>query len=1186
MIDNKIFAGGGLNFDDDYHLMPKNDWLDARNLRINSTTGGYLGAFSAIKGTDDVYTITFPSGSYQSVGARGFDNVGKIFIFLALVEGVEPDSKIIMWDEATQTGTILVDNTDSDSTDILNFNIGRRINHIDLIDEKYLYWVESADDSPVNPPRMLDITKNYGTITRQSLSVIKQPPLLPISNVKAIDCPGGGHNNIGSNAWYFKYRYVYWDNSVSSFSPMSAIGAQRSRGNATISSYAPKVFDSAIQFEFNGGGSLVKGVDVIAKENDNGDWKIIDSFDFQNNFYGKTVRLSYINNYYSNGDTITINITINGTLYAISPLSGVFGANPLFLEELNNAIIAAGIQNLVFVSYVPGDDVFGYISFTTKNPGDTITITSSEPTLINIVTLNNELSNLSATNTYTFVDGKRNLPVDQAEAISPFDYVPIYANAQCSPNGNYLAYGDYTEGYDNVDVSFNTTFIESTYANPSFGVTVIDIGSGDRSLQFSGTFVPTEQYAFIAKKTLNGSYWLSIPSYSTDTEASYLERIATYFRQVEGGANVDFDLALRRIILYGALTPVNAWEAEVCLRDSISIHKSDGQYKLSIAYIDEYGRFGAANSVSNNTINIPSQIFSQIGVSSSSYYIPYIQIDNLAPTWASKYAILRSKRANIGKFVTSPFDDTGVILTGDGLGKISIVQLTLTNTDFNQNINLDFVEGDKLILNTLGYGEIPLRIKEINTSNEVIFYQGSLSAEQASDVNSSLSTSWFQLVSNDVSNVDDVYYEVATIGNIVSRRHQAISAGDVTQTVSVPARIKLLNGDCFLRDVNIRRENEEIVEVNPREMNVFSDYNDASYAMNLGTPNIINPLEKQTRYPAAVRFGGAYVVGTSVNNINSFDTNSFKEFSLGFGPVQKLDIDGSIMIVGQRLRIGRSGIFESILLDKNDTETVAISEKLISDVTYYGYEAGIGDAPEAYVRWGSTKWGVDKLRGLVWRLSGNGITPISITAKANSYFSGKLKLAETVLSGFDPKNQEVYFTIFDGVANQTIVFNENNNRFTHFYEGLPTVWVTLYQDLYAFSGSYMWQLDKTTTYNNIFGVQKTRSVTLLGNDNPAIKKTFLAVSEIASDLFTAPAISTDLGQVSSLVSGNFKELEGEFHAAFLKDSTTRSGITNPLFNGPSLKGKWIKCKLENNNTNFVYLLSVGIKYIISPQTGV
>jgi hypothetical protein len=41
MIDNKLFAGGGLNFDDDYHLMSKSDWIDAKNVRINSTANGY-----------------------------------------------------------------------------------------------------------------------------------------------------------------------------------------------------------------------------------------------------------------------------------------------------------------------------------------------------------------------------------------------------------------------------------------------------------------------------------------------------------------------------------------------------------------------------------------------------------------------------------------------------------------------------------------------------------------------------------------------------------------------------------------------------------------------------------------------------------------------------------------------------------------------------------------------------------------------------------------------------------------------------------------------------------------------------------------------------------------------------------------------------------------------------------------
>ena len=1184
MIDNKIFAGGGLNFDDDYHLMPKNDWLDARNLRINSTTGGYLGAFSAIKGTDDVYTITFPSGSYQSVGAKGFDNVGKIFIFLALVEGVEPDSKIIMWDQATQTGTILVDNTDSDFTDILNFNIGRRINHIDLIDEKYLYWVESADDNPVNPPRMLDITKNYGTITEKSLSVIKQPPLLPISNVQSIDDPAGFYNNIGDKAWQFKYRYVYWDNSKSAYSPASSIGNQRSRGSAAIGSFASKIFDSAIKFNFNGGGTLVKGVEIIGRGGQADDWLSIASFDFENQDYSPVYRLGI-----SDRQSIAyeIGFTVNGIS---SYLIGTGASSKDALDDLNAQFDASFLSDTIRKTYTSNINGYGYMEFKPILSTTTFSMTTSTPSIVHIEQIQNAIDNTNSSCLYTFTSSLNLGVVDQAEANAPFDYIPIYANAQCSPNGNYLAYGDYTEGYDNVDVDFGLDYVTRSISKSLLNVTMTNGVYSDTEgwvrFNFSGTF--STDSVLVYQKALpenNYSYINSVPMFNNETEADFLQRFGQILRNTEGN-NTDrlvvVDVGLRRVEfkypITGGVSTI-FFESILLSRNTDEWFKGGSKYKVGLVYIDEYGRFGAVNTAVANEINVP---IVQSLASTMQSEQPRMTINSLAPTWASKYAVVVTKSNSIGKFLQIPLDEP-INFNSDGTVTIVTDSILRYNSDFNANIDLEFIAGDEVVFFNDDGQSFTTTLKSIDDNSDFVIYCNGLTQQTIDN----FSIRKIELRQKS-TNVDSIFYQIALIGDVSSQGYHLLPSGTIgnNQTASVPARVVLANGDTPVRNIFIASYPSVSRTSQWLEFNSFSDFTQSLTVPNFGTPNIINPLEKQTRYPAAVRFGSAYVVGTSVNNINSFDVNSFKEFSLGFGPIQKLDIDGSVMIVGQRLRIGRSGIFESILLDKNDTETVAISEKLISDVTYYGYEAGIGDAPEAYARWGSTKWGVDKLRGLVWRLSGNGITPISITAKANSYFSGKLKLAETVLSGFDPKNQEVYITILDGVANETIVFNENNNRFTHFYEGLPTVWVTLYQDLYAFSGSYMWQLDKTTTYNNIFGVQKTRSVTLLGNDNPAIKKTFLAVSEIASDLFTAPAISTDLGQVSSLVSGNFKELEGEFHAAFLKDSTTRSGITNPLFNGPSLKGKWIKCKLENSNTNFVYLLSVGIKYIISPQTGV
>lgn len=1187
MIDNKLFAGGGLNFDDDYHLMSKGDWIDAKNVRINSSAVGYKGAVVNIKGTTARYEIEFPNGTYVSVGARGFDNVGKIFMFLALNEGTDPDSKIIVWDIATSTGTILADKDSfAGGVDGLNFSLERRINHIDLVDEKYLYWVESAGDSPVNPPRMLDITKNYGTLDEKKLSVIKQPPLTPIINVQSIDDPAGFYNILDDKAWQFKYRYVYWDNSKSAYSPASSIGNQRSRGNAAIKTFASKVFDSAIKFNFNGGGELVKGVEIIGRIGTTNDWQLVTTFDFENQSYLPVYRLG-ISDLPSVAYSVTF--TVNGTPTTIS---GTGDSSSTALNDLASKFDLSTLDNDISMEFYDNINGYGYIQFTPIENSTTLTITTSTASVVNLIQAQNLISNTNTSNLFTLTSSNNLSIVDQTEANAPFDYVPLFANSQANPNGNYLAYGDYVEGYDNVDVEFNIKLNRVFINQSQYSVTLTN--SGDVNYKytiftFTGTF--SNDISLVYQKSFaadNYSYFNSVPAFDNETESDWLLRFGKILDTSEGNDSTNIFIQRTVIVDTGAKTvtlripagsPTIFFDAEVLSRNTDTWFKGGSKYNVGLVYIDEYGRFGAVNTANANTFNIPTI---QTFTSTVSSLQPQIEINSLAPSWASKYAIVVTKSMAIGKFLQMPIDDDYVFNT-DGTITIRKRPISEYNTEFNSSIDMAFLPGDEVVLFSLSGSTFATTLKEINDDGDYVVYGTGLSQQTFTR---------FVLrkmeIRQRVTGQDSLYYQVALVGDVSSEGYHLVPDGEsgTNQSSGFPAQIDITNGDTPIRNLwmdgapSVSRQSEWL------ELYSFSDYDPTLIAPNIGTPNQVNPFEKQTRYPAAMRYGGAYVIGTEVNNINSFDVNSYKEASLVFGPIQKLDVDGSMMIVGQRLRIARAGIFESMLLDKEGTETVAISEKLLSEVGYYDYEVGIGDAPEAYCRWGSTKWGVDKNRGIVWRLSRSGVTPISITAKANSYFVPKLKTATSVFSGFDPTNQELYITILNGESNQTIIFSENDNRFSMFWDGVPTSYVGLYQNLYAFSGNFLWELNSSNTYNNIFGVQSDSHITFVGNDNPAIKKTFLALSEIASEVWLVPSIETDLGQESSLVTGNFKELEGEWHAAFLRDSRTRPGVTNPLFNGPALKGKWIKCKLQNTSTNFVYLLSAGIKYITSPQTGI
>lgn len=1180
MLSKKIFAGGKLNRDDDFHLLPKNDWVDAKNIRINSTADGYLGAVSNIKGMEFMDSPTPIGDNDLIIGARGFDVVNKGYYFTC--DPIGNRHRIIEFNATTNTFEVLVDNLiDTDNVNVLNFSPSYRINHIDLVDEKYLFWTDG-----LNPPRMLDITKNYGVITEKSLSVIKQPPLLPISNVQSIDDPAGFYNSLDDKAWQFKYRYVYWDNSKSAYSPASSIGNQRSRGNAAIKTFASKVFDSAIKFNFNGGGELVKGVEIIGRIGVANDWQLVTSFDFENQSYLPVYRLG-ISDLPSVAYSVTF--TVNGTPTVIS---GTGDSSSNALNDLNNKFDASGLSSSISKEFYDNINGFGYMEFTPVDSDITLTITTSTASVVNLIQAQNLISNTNSSNLFTFTSSNNLSTVDQVEANAPFDYVPLLANSEANPNGNYLVYGDYTEGYDNVDVDFSVK-TQRVFINKSqYEVAMSNGNTGSYQFTrftFSGTF--SNDISLVYQKAFASndySYFNSVSAFENETETDWLLRFGKVLDTSEGNDFVLPSTQRTVVVDTGAKTvelripngsPIIFFESVVLSRNTNTWFKGGNKYNVGLVYIDEYGRFGAVNTVNGNTFNVSTI---QTFTSTISSVQPEINIKSLAPSWASKYAIVVTKSMAIGKFLQMPIDDDYTFNT-DGTITIKKRPISEYNDEFNGSIDMTFLPGDEVVLFNYPGSTFTTTLKEINDDGDFIIYGTGLS--QQTFVRFGLRR--MEIRQRIVGN-DSLYYQVALIGDISPEGYHLVPEGTTgtNQSLGVNAEVLISNGDTAVRNVwmdslpSVSRQSEWL------ELYSFSDYDPTLITPNVGTPNVVNPLEKQTRYPSSIRFGGAYVVGTSVNNIASFAQSSFKDFSLNYGPIQRLDIDGNRMIVGQRLRIGVAPVFESVLLDKQDTENVAISERLINDITYYGYEAGIGDAPESYARWGSKKYFTDKNRGLICRIAENGITPISITAKMNTFCRDILPSCSRIVGGYDPKNSEYNVSMIRSGTDYTLVFSENSDGFTSFMDYIPTYYMTINQELYSFELTGLYKHNASETYNNFYGAQYDSEFTIVDNESALQVKSYLSLSEVANDLWTSPSIETSLGQASNLIANDFKEPEGTFavfeggyFAGFLNDINSPDGIIE----GDTLKGNWIKIKLLNSNTNFVYLLSVGVNQVPSLQ---
>lgn len=1200
MIDKKVFAGGKMNKDDDPHLLPKNDWVDAHNVRINSTADGYLGSFSNMKGMDLIYTLPASDEPSTVIGARGFDYTNKIYFFVANNDGYH---KVIEYNGTTNTTTILIEDlTDTGGIPVLNFSTGHRINHIDLLDGKYLLWTDGY-----NAPRYYDLNKDYGVITERDISMIKYAPNTPPTNLTVIDNPSILANKIKDTNYQFAYRWIYWDNSKSTFSPISDISNQKGRASGVLSKGLPEWYSSSLQFNYEGGGDLVKGVDIMARIGNTGDWAIISSVDYEKGDFRNTYAINFSLN--PQPTEYFISVTYLGTTYNFG---GEYTASTTFdlYETIRNNFNALGLTALTASIYQSGTNYLSqdqYLVITSTANNTNFTVQTTRPENVNVVQTSFLQSNLQ-TNTYTFTDFQPVNIIDQVDASKPFDYVPLKAEAQALANGNYVVYGNYTEGYDNViiDASARKYLKSLNSSSVNLAVTQEEITFVDEIwIKFTFTGEPAAGDVFVITKynPVDSQYTYSVPYEVGETKSEYINRIAFligyYF---EGVANVN-GTAVASSFLIKKQGIDKKYIISVLSANTVQGLKTSDEYQYGLVYIDAAGRYGAVNTSQSLIVNSnPLDKYNQ-GV--WTYVTGQITVKSRPPVWADKYAFVRTKRKKIDFFL-DVFANT-IVKTGS-IATVDIQTALLeTNERYGTNLSYSWVKGDRIrfinksSVNTGEFISLDTEITSINDEGQLVIAANSAPTDMSA---SGYYYSFFCEIyrPSAVSN-SNLFWEIAEIGDIgnkglSNRYHKKIytSLGDQDQSASSPSTTPLIHtsqtGDVWYK-------NRLLPVANPIEPLIgqayyeawcespsFSDFNCDTFTTDAGRANQQNAFEKQVTYNSTVRFGNGYVPGTQINNINSFSNESYQDYSNMYGPIEKLDVDGSIMIVGQKLRIGRVRVFEKLVIDKVDDTLVSNSEKLLNGIVYYDFEVGIGDSPEAYIRSGSRVYGVDKNRGVVWRLAQNGITPISITAKMNTYFRTYLKTATVVRGGFDPKNQEyvVYSTAGGGLYG-TVIFSENSDGFTSFLDIIPNYFATLKNDLYSFGGDKFYKHNATTSYGNFYGTNHDATVTLVGNESPVTKKSFIAINEVTNDTWDATEIETSLSQTSSLLESDFAVLEGESHAAFLRDSRTTPGVTYPLINGDQLKGKWIKVKLRNNSTNFVYLLSVGIKYVQSPQTG-
>ena len=355
-----------------------------------------------------------------------------------------------------------------------------------------------------------------------------------------------------------------------------------------------------------------------------------------------------------------------------------------------------------------------------------------------------------------------------------------------------------------------------------------------------------------------------------------------------------------------------------------------------------------------------------------------------------------------------------------------------------------------------------------------------------------------------------------------------------------------------------------------------------------------NPLQ-QNRFNSLI-YSGVFNSRTGVNDTNQFSVGEdiVKSADPANGEIKKLYAEDTNLIIFQQDKISKALIDKDAIYSAEGNATITSRPLVIGQIIAYAGEYGISNDPFSFAVYGYRKYFTDKKRGVVLRLSRDGITEIS-SYGMHDFFRDNLAEATNIVGGWDAHNKTYVLSlqgdnIEDGY--KTATFDESVLGWTSFFSYKPTYVTSLITDFYSFNNGKIYQHNAINSkYGTFYDITSNSDVTIILNSNPSVVKNFKTLnyegamgwelqSMVASSSdvtlpiarFTPPS-STNLNTLSALeinvFANNFKRKENKFFANLINNSSATPGEI--LFGADStgVKGFFstVKIQLQWNTTD-------------------
>ena len=524
--------------------------------------------------------------------------------------------------------------------------------------------------------------------------------------------------------------------------------------------------------------------------------------------------------------------------------------------------------------------------------------------------------------------------------------------------------------------------------------------------------------------------------------------------------------------------------------------KSRRTYQVGIVLADRQGRQTPVilSSSGNDTIFVPAESGTADQVSQT-ISIAFSNEEEI-PTWAHSYRVVVKQRQQEYYNWFSATSGNFQSRTGDGVNKIPIDQTALVDQDA-----------------TTRPSSRSVFVKLNGNANVADNNQYRVSAiDQQARVVGLVPGNVYETVPTE-SNLD-IFFETSTGGLIQDLRDNP------------GQRIDVDFFNCYLVDYEGAH-----IEANRLRMG----FNEPAFDVGVRAYVVQENFAEERRFNTLIHSSGVFNNRTGFNQINQFnEAEGGLTISLdpNDGSVQRLYAEDTQLIIFQEDKVSRSPIDKDFIYSaEGGAVPVTSNAQFLGTIAPYAGEYGISSDPQSLAIYGTRKYFTDRNRGVVIRLSQDGLTEIS-KAGMSDFFRDAFRTSSEIIGSFDEYSDTYNLTIIGtgysankdtniATASEryfTISFEEDVNGWSSFKSFRQEAGTTLNNRYYTFGNGQLWQHNSETSLRNSFyGSDPAPSyVDVIFNDSPSLVKNFQTLGYEGSEGWECTYIDTDLDLFGTL----------------------------------------------------------------------